>query len=166
MTSVPIRYIPSFLTKKDKIKQKKELKKSRKAYRKKNPTYYTRKKVKSYKSKTSNHILNARKMYKVENIKPSAELAKATKCKIEGLREIVKKGEGAYFSSGSRPNQTAHSWGYARLASTITGGKAASVDYHILEKYCQPSSKALKLAKRNKKDINKKGTRRVKSTKL
>ena len=70
------------------------------------------------------------------------------------------------FSSGSRPNQTAHSWGYARLASTITGGKAASVDYHILEKYCQPSSKALKLAKRNKKDINKKGTRRVKSTKL
>ena len=166
MAIVPVRYIPSFLTKKDKIKQKKELKKSRKAYRKKNPTYYTRKKVKSYKSKTSNHILNARKMYKVENIKPSPQLAKATKCKIEGLRKIVKKGEGAYFSSGSRPNQTAHSWGYARLASTITGGKAASVDYNILEKYCEPSSKALKLAKRNKKDINKKGTRRVKSTKL
>ena len=41
MTNVPIRYIPSFLTKKDKIKQKKELKKSRKAYRKKTNLLYT-----------------------------------------------------------------------------------------------------------------------------
>ena len=166
MSLVPVRYVPSFLTKKDKIKQKKELIKSRKAYRNKKPSYYTRKKVKSFKSRKSDHILNARKMYKVENIKPSNELAKATKCKIEGLRKIVKKGEGAYYSSGSRPNQTAQSWGYARLASTITGGKAASIDYNILEQYCQPSSKALKLAKKNKKDKNKKGTRRVKSTKL
>lgn len=166
MTNVPIRYVPSYLTKKDKSKQKKELIKSRKAYRKKKPSYYTRKKVKSFKSKTSNHILNARKIYKIKNIVPSTELAKATKCKIEGLRQIVKKGEGAYFSSGSRPNQTAHSWGYARLASTISGGKAAMVDYHILEEYCQPNSKALKLAQKNKKDKNKKGTRKVKSTKL
>ena len=46
--------------------------------------------------------------------------------------EIVKKGQGAYYSSGSRPNQTGHSWGRARLASSITGGKASAVDYKIL----------------------------------
>jgi len=64
------------------------------------------------------------------------------------LSEIVRKGEGAYYSSGSRPNQTPQSWAYARLASAITGGKAAKVDYHILEKGCKPDSKALKLAKK------------------
>ena len=41
----------------------------------------------------------------------------------------MKKGQGAYYSSGSRPNQSAHSWGYARLASAITGGKSAAVDF-------------------------------------
>ena len=53
---------------------------------------------------------------------------KKTGCSIEALKKIVNKGEGAYYSSGSRPNQTSHSWGYARLASAITGGKAAAVD--------------------------------------
>ena len=50
-----------------------------------------------------------------------------------GLKKKFQKGQGAYFSSGSRPNQTGHSWGYARMASAITGGKAAAIDYHILE---------------------------------
>ena len=48
--------------------------------------------------------------------------------------QIVKKGEGAYYSSGSRPNQTAKSWGLARLASSLTAGKAAAIDYDIIEK--------------------------------
>ena len=79
------------------------------------------------------------------------ELAKKTSCKPSALSKIVKKGQGAYFSSGSRPNQTAHSWGMARLASSITGGKAAAVDYNILEKGCSKNSKALKLAKKSRK---------------
>ena len=65
------------------------------------------------------------------------------------FKTIVKKGQGAYYSSGSRPNQTAHSWG-ARLASAVTGGKSSQIDYHILEKYCKKNSKALRLAKRSK----------------
>ena len=40
------------------------------------------------------------------------------------ISTIIKKGQGAYYSSGSRPNQTPHSWGYARLGSSISGGKA------------------------------------------
>ena len=34
------------------------------------------------------------------------ELSKKTGCSIKTLKKIVKKGMGAYYSSGSRPNQT------------------------------------------------------------
>ena len=104
--------------------------------------------------------MRAEKLYKMDKIKPSRKLAKKTKCNIKGLRKIFKKGQGAYYSSGSRPNQTPHSWAYARLASSITGGKAAGVDYAILEKYCSKSSKALQLAKKSMKKYNK-GMKRV-----
>ena len=140
------KYIPKKLSKKDKIKQKKMLNKSKRLYKKKK--YYTREKVKSFKSKKSSHIKNAERIYNIKSIKPSKELSQKTGCSIKGLNEIVKKGQGAYYSSGSRPNQTPHSWGIARLASSITGGNASKVDYHILKKYCKPRSKALKLSKR------------------
>lgn len=147
--SVPKRYIPKGLTKKDKKKQREMLKKSRKMYKK--GKYYTRRKVKSFKSKKSNHITKAQKIYKIDKIYPGKELANKTGCSVNALKKIVKKGEGAYFSSGSRPNQTAQSWGYARLASAITGGKSAAVDYNILEKGCEMESEALRLAKKAKR---------------
>ena len=75
-------------------------------------------------------------MYGVESMKPTKTLARATGCSQTALRQIIKKGEGAYYSSGSRPNQTAKSWGYARLASALTGGPSAKVDYAILKKGC------------------------------
>jgi hypothetical protein len=104
--------------------------------------------------------LNARKIYHVEDIKPSKELAKASGCSISALKKIVQKGEGAYYSSGSRPNQTAQSWGYARLASALTGGKSAAVDFSIIEKGCSHTKKAYKFAKKAKeKGIRK--TRKV-----
>lgn len=159
----PKRYIPKKLTLKDKQKQKKELEKSKRLYKKKK--YYTRQKVKSYKTKTSKHIKNAREIYGIENIKPSTELAKVTGCSLEALEAIEKKGQGAYYSSGSRPNQTAHSWGRARLASSITAGKSAAVDYHILSKGCKKSSKALKLANKAQKKY-KYGTRKVPKIKI
>ena len=55
--NVPKRYIPKNLTKKDKQKQRNQLKLSRKAYKK--GKYIIRKKVKSFKSKKSQHISNA-----------------------------------------------------------------------------------------------------------
>ena len=84
---------------------------------------------------------------------------------MKGLKKMFKKGQGAYFSSGSRPNQTGHSWGYARLASAITGGKASAVDYKILEENCKKNSKALKLAKKAYKKYHK-GRKRVKQVKI
>ena len=50
MPLIPVKYAPKNLTKKDKKKAIKELKKSRKLYKK--GKYHTRKKVKSFKSKS------------------------------------------------------------------------------------------------------------------
>ena len=55
--NVPKRYIPDVLTKKDKKKQKKNLRKSRKLY--KQGKYFSRPKVKSFKSRKSNHLQRA-----------------------------------------------------------------------------------------------------------
>ena len=161
--NVPIKYLPKHITKKDKKTLISELKKSRKAYRKN--SYYTRKRISSYKSKPSQHILNVKKLYNVDKLVINSNLSKKTGCSINSLRKIVNKGQGAYYSSGSRPNQTSHSWGLARLASSISGGKASAIDYKILENGCSKSSKALKLAKKAKLKYNF-GTHRVRKTKL
>ena len=147
---VPLRYLPFRLSKKDRVKQSRELRKSRKMYKK--GVYHTRAKVNTFKSKRSPHIVKAEKMYNTNKIAATDELAKKTKCSKAALKKIINKGAGAYFSSGSRPNQTGQSWGIARLASSITGGKAALVDYSILEEGCDnKSSKAFLLAKTLKK---------------
>ena len=161
--NVPIKYLPKRLTKKDRKILKKELKKSRKGYKK--GKYVIRKKVKSFKSKKSQHILNAERIYKLKNLAINKELVKKTGCSSKSLNAIIKKGQGAYYSSGSRPNQTAHSWGYARLASSITGGKASAIDFNILNEGCMKNSKALRLAKNAKKKFGY-GTRKVPKIKL
>ena len=146
---IPRRYLPSLKEIKDSAKQVKMLMKSRKQYKK--GKFFTRKKIKSYKSKTSNHITDARKIYGIQNITPNNELARKTGCSLSALKQIVRKGQGAYFSSGSRPNQTSQSWGLARLASSITAGKSAAVDYDILEKGCDHKKKAFLLAKKSRR---------------
>lgn len=144
-----MRYLPAQLNAKDKKKQAQMLNRSKRLYKK--HEYYTRKPLSSYKNKTSKHIRNAQKIYKIQKITPNNELAKKTGCSLSALNQIVRKGEGAYFSSGSRPNQTAQSWGIARLASSITAGKAAAVDYNILDKGCDHKKKAFLLANKSRK---------------
>jgi hypothetical protein len=146
---IPIRYVPKKITRKDKQKQINMLIKSKKLYKK--HKYYTRKNISSYTNIKSNHILNARKIYNIQNIIPNKELSLKTGCKISALKKIVKKGEGAYYSSGSRPNQTPQSWGLARLASSLTSGKAAAVDYDIIKKGCNHKKKAFILANKSRK---------------
>jgi hypothetical protein len=107
--------------------------------------------MKSYKNKQSKHVTKAQKIYKIEEIKPSQKLAKHTGCTLKTLKQIEAKGMAAYFSGGSRPSQTAHSWGRARLASALTGGKSAAVDYKLIENGCKKHSMALKLAKQSKR---------------
>ena len=159
----PARYLPKQLTKKDKKKQFKMIMKSKNLYKKQK--YYTRKNVASYKNQKSKHIINARKIYGIQNISPNKELVKKTGCKLEALKQIVKKGEGAYYSSGSRPNQTPQSWGLARLASSLTAGKSAAVDYDILKKGCKHNKKAFILANKSRKKY-KYGHSKTKKTRI
>jgi len=148
--SIPDKYVPQHLTNRDSINQRKYILRSRKLYKK--GKYLERPQVKSYKSKKSKHINKAIKIYNTENIKPSNELAEKTQCTVESLEKIVNKGRGAYYSSGSRPNQTAESWGIARLASAITGGNTVFYDFHILDEGCNKKGKAYTLAKRTCKN--------------
>jgi hypothetical protein len=143
-----MNYVPSSLSKSDQQKQQRMIAQSRKNYKK--HTFFTRKKVNSFHSKPSKHILKAKRLYHMDSITPNLALAKATGCPLRVLKQIVKKGEGAYYSSGSRPNQTPQSWAYARLASAVTGGNASLVDYHLVSQ-CDPSKQAYQLATRHMK---------------
>lgn len=53
----------------------------------------------------------------------------------KGIDKVLKKGRGAYYSSGSRPNQTSTSWAKARLASVIMGGPALKYDSKIAKRH-------------------------------
>ena len=145
----PKRYLPNTLKNNDKIKYYKSLNKSKKLY--KRGVYFLRPRIKSFKSKKSNHIQNAKNIYNVSEIVPSKKLSTATGCSIKVLKKIVNKGQGAYYSSGSRPNQTPQSWGYARLASSLTAGKAAAVDFNIINNGCNHNKLAYKLALKSRK---------------
>lgn len=141
---VPNRYVPTKLTHVDSLLQKKYLLRSRKAYKK--GKYIDRPQLKSFMSKDSPHVFRAKNVYGVSTMKPNQVLARATGCSQKALRKIVKKGEGAFYSSGSRPNQTPQSWGYARLASALTGGPSSLIDYSILKKGCSSRSHPVRLA--------------------
>lgn len=127
---IPTRYL-SPLSRKDKITQKRMILKSKRMY--KQGIYKTRKMLKSYPNKVSSHVVRAKKKFGVDSMVPSPELAKKTGCPLSVLQKIVQKGEGAYYSSGSRPNQTPQSWGIARLSSALTGGPAAKVDASLVK---------------------------------
>ena len=133
------RYVPRSLSKKDKTKQILNLHRSQIAYTKRN--YINRPILKSFKTKPSSHVSRAKALFGVQSMAPTAELAKASGCSQWALEKIIQKGEGAYYSSGSRPNQTPQSWGYARLASALTGGPASKVDALILKQGCKVTRK-------------------------
>ena len=119
---VPSSYVPKSLTKADREKQIKSIKEGK-----------DRPKVKSFQSKRSSWVEKFEKKYgyKISNTsRISKEIISKT-----GIDKILDKGRGAYYSAGSRPNQTAESWARARVASVIMGGGARKVDKAIWEKY-------------------------------
>ena len=153
MIKYPTHYVPKYISVTDKHIQLKNLNKSRKLYKK--GKYFKRPTIKTFRSKPSQHVKNAKELYKVDSVVPSRKLVKATKCSMKTLEKIANKGRGAYYSSGSRPNQTSESWAIARLASAVTGGNSSIVDYHLLKDGCKKNSKALKLARQTCKKQNK-----------
>ena len=82
---IPVRYLPPSLSTKDKKKQLQMLLKSKKLYKRHN--YFTRKRLPSYKTKTSKHITRAKKIYNVDKIIPSKELSRKTGCSLEALKK-------------------------------------------------------------------------------
>ena len=119
---IPKQYVPKSLTKEDRAKQVKSIKEGK-----------DRPKVDSFKSKRSSHVIKFEKRYG-KKITDDEWIGKNL-LRPAVIKQILKKGAGAYYSSGSRPNQTVASWSRARLASALTGGGAAKVDKDILEKY-------------------------------
>ena len=119
---IPKQYIPSSLTPADRKKQEESIRKGK-----------PRPKVESFKSKRSSHVVKFEKKYGVK-ITNKAFIYKNIISKT-GVDKIIAKGIAAYYSSGSRPNQTPASWSNARLASVIMGGAARRVDKAIWEKY-------------------------------
>jgi len=66
------------------------------------------------------------------------EISKLTGYKLSGLKTIVEKGEGAFFSDAKSVRPTVKNpteWGIARVYSAVMGGKAAKVDAaHLVKK--------------------------------
>jgi hypothetical protein len=66
------------------------------------------------------------------------EISKLTGYKVSGLKTIVSKGEGAYYTNPQsvRPQvKNPTQWGLARVYSAVMGGKAAIVDKtHLIKK--------------------------------
>ena len=127
---IPKKYTQK-LSRKDKKKQIKNIKTTKKAY--KNKKYVDRPKLKSYKNKKSSWTQQFHKKY--PGVKSIREISKKTKIPEGELRAVLRKGRGAYYSSGSRPNQTSESWGRARMYSYILGGPTRKYDKAITEKY-------------------------------
>ena len=63
--------------------------------------------------------------------------ANSSKFSTGKLMKVYKRGQGAYFSSGSRPGQSSHSWACGRVRSFATGkGGARKADKDLLKKAC------------------------------
>lgn len=116
------KYLPKSLTPSDRKKQLKSIQAGT-----------DRPKLKSYKSKRSSHAVNFENKYKTKIT--DLNFVKKNIIRKEGIDKILSKGRGAYYSSGSRPNQTPNSWAYSRLASVIMNGKARKVDKDIWNEY-------------------------------
>lgn len=141
---IPEKYAPKSLSKKDREKAMRNVCRRRDSYKK--GKYLAAAKIKAYPKKESRWIKKAKKMYKVDSVTPRNEdLVRASGCSALAMRRITKKGRGAYYSGGSRPNQTPSSWACARLGSALVGGPASCRDRHILEDGCDKKKRAYTL---------------------
>ncbi len=122
MNKINKKYVPKTLTEKDKKKQIKSIKEKT-----------NRPKLESFKSKRSTWVKKFEDKYKTKIT--DKKFINDNLLSYKGQKLIIDKGMGAYFSSGSRPNQTKESWSLARLASSLLGGSAQKIDKAILNKY-------------------------------
>jgi len=119
------KYVPKSLSKSDRKKQIESI-------------FYGRDRpqLRSFKSKKSKWTEKAEKYFKGDT--SLSNMTKILDVPLKSLREIIKKGKGAYYTSGSRPNQTPESWGRGRLYSVLFGGPSRDIDKKIVDKYDIP----------------------------
>lgn len=127
--NIPDRYLPKSLTESQRKKQIKSIFEG------------TERPALKVKSRKSSNTINFNKKYgdKFKDLKggKSVEnIAKVVGLPYKALKEVFEKGEGAYYSSGSRPNQSASSWAYGRMYAYIMGDKEVrEIDKSITKKY-------------------------------
>ena len=143
MPKLPSRYVPKSLSSEDRKKQVKSIREGKR-----------RPMVKSFKSKRSPWTKKAKNYFgdgNTSKVDMSNILSKGNKKREKelkkGLDEIFDKGAKAYFTSGSRPNQTPESWGYGRVFSVLFGGPSRTIDKAIVKKYKIPLLKPRKKQK-------------------
>lgn len=88
--------------------------------------------MKTYKQK-----FNKKFGYPLNQSNSLEQISADTGYQVSGLKIIVKKGEGAYFSNPQsvRSNvQSSKQWGIARVYSSVMGGKAKKIDEKHLKK--------------------------------
>jgi len=76
------------------------------------------------------------KIDKMKGGRSKKNIAKVSGIPYNAIHEVYRKAEGAFYSSGSRPNQSSASWALGRVYAYIMGGEAVRrLDNHITEKY-------------------------------
>lgn len=127
--NIPKRYLPDTLKGKDRQAQIKSI-----FEEKKRP----KTKVKSRKSKYTAKFDReyGETLDFMDGKRSKKNIAKITGIPFKAIDEVYKKGEGAYYSSGSRPNQTVQSWARGRLYGYIMGNpKVRKADADVTKKY-------------------------------
>lgn len=125
--NIPEKYLAG-LTPEQRLRQMNAIQRSRRVYET-TGKIEERPKVSSKESPRSPWV----KKFEAKHGFPITDLEKVKKAYPNAdVETILKKGAGAYASSGSRPNQTSYSWKFARLASALLGGPAAKVDKNLL----------------------------------
>lgn len=119
---IPRQYLPRSLSRRDRQRQRRSIEQGT-----------DRPKVKSYTSRRSQWVKKFENKYG-ESITNKTWIHNNLLTRA-GQNKVLSKGRGAYYSSGSRPNQTKDSWAYARLASVLMNGPARKVDQKIWDQY-------------------------------
>lgn len=125
---LPNRYLPKNLTK---IDRKKQIKSIFEGTDRPKVNYISKKS--SWTKKFHSHY--DKELNKLNGHVNLKNISIVTKIPLKALEEVYKKGYAAFYTSGSRPNQTAESWALSRVFSYIMGGNTRKIDNEITVKY-------------------------------
>ena len=124
------KYLPATLTPEDRARQLRSLRRGTK-----------RPRVASFTSRASRWTTEFRRRFG----RPVTDTAFVDRYLLRraGIRAVLRRGRAAYYTGGSRPNQTPQSWARARLASVLLNGPARKADADIWAAHSVASERGL-----------------------